>query len=157
MHVQAGALPAEIHREPAAACGQHEDGVDLLHRLFYGESAGEWTDVVGVGVVGVVGVGYPRIGSLAHLDVVIPLVVLEQNVVFRLVQLYQAAFQHKRVQFARADDEVEIHDVVDQLQCLCVVVGVVPEIGGHAVLERLCLADIDYLPGLVLHQIHAGA
>ena len=73
------------------------------------------------------------------------------------MELYQAAFQHQRVKFAGADDEIKIGDVVDELQGLGVVVRIMPEVGGDAVFQRLCLADIDYLPGPVLHEIDAGA
>ena len=157
MHVKAGTLLADIHGEPAATGRQHENGVDLLHRLLNCEAACERPEVIRVRVVGVQRVGYPRVGSFAYLDVVVALVVLEQYVIFRLVELYKAAFQHQCVKLARADDKVEIRDIVDKLQGLGVVVGIVPEVGGHAVFERLRLSDVDYLPGLIFHEIHAGA
>ena len=53
VHVQAGALLAEIHREPSAARRQHENAVCLFHCLLHREAAGERPDVIRVGVVGV--------------------------------------------------------------------------------------------------------
>ena len=113
MHVKAGTLLADIHGEPAVTGRQHENCVDLLHRLLHSEAAGERSEVIRVRVAGVQRVGYPRVSSFAYLDVVVALVVLEQYVIFRLMELYKAAFQHQCVKLARADDKVEIRDIVD--------------------------------------------
>ena len=95
MHIKAGAFLAEIHREALAAGGEHEDGVRFLHSLLDGKTACERTEIISVGVVGVECIAYPGIRTVGYLDIVIALVVLEKDVVLRLVQLYQAAFQYK--------------------------------------------------------------
>ena len=86
----------------------------------------------------------------------IAFVVLEQNVVLRLVLLYHRVFEHERFKLAVRDDDIEVVDMADQLTRL----GVQPfgrlEVVGHAVLQQLGLADVNHLAGLILVHVNAG-
>ena len=86
----------------------------------------------------------------------IAFVVLEQNVVLRLVLLYHRVLEHERFKLAVCDDDIEVVDMADQLARL----GVQPfgrlKVVGHAVAEQLGLADVNHLAGLILVHINAG-
>ena len=73
------------------------------------------------------------------LDIAVALVVLEQNVVLRLVLLYHRVLEHERFKLTVRDDDIEVVDMADQLARL----GVQPfgrlEVVGHAVLSSLAL------------------
>ncbi len=94
--------------------------------------------------------------AVYHFDIVIALVVLEQDIVFRAVLLYKRAFEHQRLEFAVAEDIVEVVDIIDHLTHLDGVVILRAKVGADPVFERLCLADIDYLALFVFHQINTG-
>ena len=86
----------------------------------------------------------------------IAFVVLEQDVVLRLVLFYHRVFEHERFKLAVGDDDIEVVDMADQLARF----GVQPlgrlEVVGHAVLEQLGLADVNHLAILILVHVNAG-
>ncbi len=84
------------------------------------------------------------------------LVVLEHDVVARLVLLDEVRFEHERLDLGVGDDEFEVAYAADEFARLRVVAAPRLEIGAHAVAEVLRLADVDDLPRLVLVQIDAG-
>ena len=100
--------------------------------------------------------GKRRIGRIrVQPDIGIALVVLQKDVVLRLIFFDHRVLEHERFELAFGDDDIEIVNMADQLPRF----GVQPlgrlKIVGHAVAQQLCLADIDHLAGLVLVQVHA--
>ena len=83
----------------------------------------------------------------------IALIVLEQDVVFWLVQLDERVFEHERLEFGLHDDDIEIRNVRDHGRHLRQVLAA--KIARDAVFECFCLADVDDLTVLVEHDVHA--
>jgi len=91
-----------------------------------------------------------------HLDAEIALVVLEANVVTRLVLLDQVVFEDQRFLVAGGHQRFDVFDPADQKLNLRALVGVA-EVGAHPRAQVFRLADIDHLAGFVAHQIDARA
>ena len=91
-----------------------------------------------------------------QLEVRILLVVLEEHVVARPVQLDEVRLKHQRLDLVVGDDEFEVVDALHQLARLAVVAAPRLEVRAHAVAEVLRLPDVDNFPALVLVQIDAG-
>ena len=153
--IEAGALPADIPREFARAVGQQQrlgDGVDDVPRLAAAAEGAEVARAV-----------LPRAARNAHGGVLLPqihpdegiaLVVLEEDVVVRLVALDERVFQHQRLELARRDDDVEVRNLFHHGRHLGQVLPV--EIAADPVFQFFGLADVDDLAVRVQHDIHAG-
>ncbi len=154
--VQARALFADVLRKAPAARRQAENLQGLVHRLPDGPAAHVGADVLGAVVRGALGLRDARPRPPGHADVAVPLVVLEQDVVFGGVLLNQAALEHQRLELAVGQDVLEPLHVGDHLAHLRVVVLLGAEVLADPVLKRLRLADVDDLPRFVVHQVDAG-
>ena len=86
----------------------------------------------------------------------IALIVLEQNVVFRLILFYKRAFEDKGFELAGTDNVVKIEHVVHHLLNLGLVALALSEILAHPVFKDLRLTYIYNLFFGVAHYIHAG-
>ena len=71
----------------------------------------------------------------------------------RFVALYQRVFEHQGLKFRLDYDDVEVVHLRRHRRNLGQVVAA--EIAGHAVFQRLRLADVYHLAARVLHDIHA--
>ena len=94
-----------------------------------------------------------RIVLRGQTDVRVRGIVHEHDVVARSVLLYQIVFQDEGFLLTAGYDVVKVSDIGDHLGGL-VVVGA-GKILGYAVFQFLGLADVDYFPMAVLHQITA--
>ena len=91
-----------------------------------------------------------------HSQVGIMLVILQEDVIVRLVQLDEVALQAQRLQIGIAQEDIEIVDMTDHRRNLGGVLRIT-EIGAHAVLQIDRLADIDDGALRILHQVAARA
>ena len=154
MKIKARALPAEILRKPSPAGRQQKDAVRLLYRLLYHHRGNEWPDVFVVIVSLLQCQPDPGVLLFGYANIVIALVVLQQDIIFRAVQLDETAFQHQRLKLAVGHDVIEVlnllHHAVD--------LGQMPlypaKIGGHAVFQLFRLSHINNLSAPVAHQIN---
>ena len=89
-------------------------------------------------------------------DVGVAFVILELDVIKRLVFLDQVHFQDQRFQLRTDDDPFNILDFVYQLTCPGIFPRAGMEIGTHSVADVYCLAHINYLSLVILHQVTAG-
>ena len=92
---------------------------------------------------------------LVDADIGIMLIILEENVVIRLVELDKIAFEHQRFEVRLAQNNIEILDFRDHRLNLWRML-LLHEIAAHAVFKIFRFADINNLAP-VLHQIAAGA
>ena len=152
--VQAGALLANITRELLRAGRQKQRFLYSLYYLMRLAAAAEGAEIARA-VLGLpVDKAHPRILALhVHAHKGIALIVLEEDVILRLVPLYKRVFQHQRFKLASGDNDVEIahlfHHRGDLRQVLAV------EIAADAVFQLLRLADVYDLVMLVEHDVHA--
>jgi hypothetical protein len=84
------------------------------------------------------------------------LVILERDVVARLVLLDEVRLKHQRLDLRVRDDELKVGDAADELAGLRVVPAPRLEVGADAVAQILRLADVDDLARVVLVQVDAG-
>ena len=89
-------------------------------------------------------------------DAEITLVVLEANVVARLVLLDQIVFEDQRFLVVARDQSFDIGDPPHQKLDLRALVGMI-EVGAHPRPQILGLADVDDLAASFAHQINAGS
>ena len=89
-------------------------------------------------------------------EIWIRFVILEQDIVSRAIELYQAVFQSERFHLRLADDIIKIVYIVRHGVGLAVEI-IVMEILRYPVFERTALADIYDLPRGIFHYIYAGA
>ena len=85
------------------------------------------------------------------------LIVLEQDVILRLMQLDEVAFQNQRFEIRIAEHDIKIIDPGDHRAHLDRVRLGMGEILADAVFEVDRLADVDNRAVFVLHQVAAGA
>ena len=100
--------------------------------------------------------GEPGPWLLCHLDIAVAFIILEQDVILRRVGLDLAGFQHQRLEFALADDDVKGVGVGDHLADLVVVGHALAEVLAHPDAQPLCLADINDGVRLIPDDINAG-
>jgi hypothetical protein len=90
------------------------------------------------------------------LDVGVALVVLEPDVVSRLVSLDQVAFEDEGFELGGGDDKVDVGDAGYEAQGLGALSGRGVKVGADAGAEVHGFADVeDFAPG-VLHKVDAG-
>ena len=152
--IQARAGTPDIARETARARRQAQrfaDGIDDLRRHAPSAVGAEVFRTVLLRAVD----ERKRRVRLRHIQTHkgITLVVLEQNVVFGLVQLDERVFEHERLKLGLHDNDIEIRNVRDHGRHLRQVLAA--KIARDAVFERFCLADVDDLAVLVEHDVHA--
>ena len=92
------------------------------------------------------------------LDVGVALVVLEADVEARLVALDEGGLEEQRLAHRVDDRVVDLGDPVDDLADPVALhrPGLLLPVAAHAAAQALGLADVDDLPALVLHEVHAG-
>ena len=154
--VETGALLADVAREGARAGGQAEGRADRVHGGAGLAARPEGAEVARAVVRRFVGEREARVLPRRKADEGVALIVLEQNVVARLVLLDEGVFEDQRLELARNEDGVEPVDLRDHAAGLFVVARAELEILADAVFELLRLADVDDLTARVHHQIDAG-
>ena len=152
--LKAGAILADVAREHAAAIRQSErfaERIDDAHRLPASAVGAEVFCPVRVRAVGKrkARIRLPPVETQERIS----LVILEKDVIARLVALDEGVFQHERFKFRLGDDNVEIVHVRDHRRDLRQMLAA--EIARHAVFQRLGLADVNHLAGSVQHDINA--
>ena len=86
----------------------------------------------------------------------IPLIILQQNIVFRHISLDQGAFQNQGFKFAGCHNDIEVVNFTDHGPRLRGVGGGILKILADSVFQFFCFADIDHLVRLIPHNIHSG-
>ena len=152
--VEAGALLAYIPRELPRAVRQQQRLGYRAYNVIGLSAPAERTEVFCSVFPRAVRQRHPRVLFMqVQPDKWVALVVLEQNVVVRLVLLYERVFQHQRLKLAARDNDIEVmhllHHGLDLRQMFPV------EIAADAVLQLLRLADVYDLSVLVEHDVHA--
>ena len=155
MVIEARPRLAEVLRKLSVAGRQHEDLVCFLDRALDVVAALVRPDIRCAVVLLLQHIAELAPIARAYADIGVALVVLEKYIVFRGMLLYQAALENKRLKLAVGDDVLEPVDVVDHAANLFGVVVLRTEVLTDAVFERLCLADIDDLAVLRVHDVHA--
>ena len=84
------------------------------------------------------------------------LVVFQEHVVARPVQLYQSRFKNERFDFRVRDYEFQIRYAANKLARLAVVPAPLLKIGAHTVAQIFSLADVNNFARVVLVQIDSG-
>ena len=156
MGIQAGAGLAEILGEFLVAAGQKKAVLGGLHHLPHRKGGGEGADVVGIVIVLLQRGGDAGPVAAGDLDVTVPLVVFQQDVVFGGVGLDLAGLQHQRLKLRLADDDVKSEGMGDHLGDLGVMGHALPEILGHPGAQPLGLADINDLVAFIPDDVYAG-
>ena len=153
--IEAGSGLANVAREAARARRQAERLGDRVDDLVRDAAAAVGAEITRAVLRRLVGEGEGRIfRAQIEPDKGIALVVLEEDVIVRLVELDEGVFQHKRLKLGIDHDDVEIRHMVDHRGDLRQVLAA--EIARDAVFERLGLADIDDGAGFIEHEIDAG-
>ena len=153
--VEAGALLPDIAREPARAGRQAEGGADRVDGGAGLAARAEGPEVARAVVRRFVGKREARIGPAGETDKGVALIVLEQNIVVRLMLLDEGVFEDQRLELAGDKDGVEMVDLRDHAAGLFIVARAELEILADTVFELFRLADVDDLARCVHHQINA--
>ena len=152
--LQAWPFLSDVARELPRTVRQQQGVLDHADDLARLKAAAEGAVVIGAVLRRAARDRHDRIVAFrVDADEGVALVVLEQDIVVRLVALDQRVFQHQRLEFARGDDDVEIPHLVhhrgDLRQMLTA------KIARDAVFQLLRLTDVKHLAVLVEHDIHA--
>ena len=153
--IEAGALLPDIAREPARAGRQAEGGADRVDGGAGLAARAEGPEVARAVVRRFVGKREARVGAVGETDKGVALIVLEQNVVVRLMLLDEGVFEDQRLELAGDKDGVEMVDLRDHAAGLFIVARAKLEILADTVFQLFCLADIDNLALCVFHKVHA--
>ena len=94
---------------------------------------------------------------LADDDGWVGLVVLELDVVSRLVLLDEAVLEEQRVHLGGHHDEPDVGNLLDEQPGLAVLVGLLAEVAGHPLFEAFGLADIEQGPLRIIVLVHPRA
>ena len=86
----------------------------------------------------------------------IGLIVLEQNIIARLMCLDQRVFQKQSILLATNDNMADGADLLNEHTNLGGMILIFNEVRRHTLAQRLCLTDIDYLALTVQKLIHTG-
>ena len=153
--VEAGTVFAHIPGKLLAASRQLQGQPNGLH-----DAVGDTSAAVGAEILSAI------VGDFAHQfdfgvnilhiqpQVGIPLVILQQNIVFGGIPLDQAAFQHQGLKLRSCHDHVEVMYMADHDPGFGAVGCGVLEILADAVFQLLGLAHVDDLVIFVSHDIH---
>ena len=90
------------------------------------------------------------------LEVGVVLVVLEPDIVDRLVALDECRLEQQRLRLVRGDDVLERRDLIGERAHLRLEAAPRPEVRAHARAQPLRLADVEDLAPRVLHDVDAG-
>ena len=154
--VQARAAFANVLREVPIATGQAEHILRRLHHLPHGKTGGIGADVLRTVLLFLQHRAQPRPGLLRQAHIAVPLIILQQNVVFGRVGFDLACLQHQGLKLALADDHIKLEGMVDHLRYLVVVGHTLAEILADTDAQAFCLADVDDLVLFVPNDIHPG-
>ena len=154
VRIQTRAPLADVLREAPRAPRQAKHVGRGLHHFAHGKAGGERAVVIGVFIVLLQGGRKARPFFTRDLHIAVALVVLQKNVVFGLVLLDLAAFQHKRFELALRDNDVELERMADHLGHLGVVRHALAKILRNARAQALGLADVDNLALFVADDVH---
>ena len=154
--VQAGAALSDILREALGAARQQKGIHGRFCHLPCRKAGGVGADILCPVLLLLQGEGKARPVLPGDADIAVALVILEQDVVFGGVGLDLAGFQHQRLEFALADDDVKGVGVGDHLADLVVVGHALAEILAHPDAQALGLADINDGVAFVPDDIHPG-
>ena len=147
---------AAVAEHRVAAGAQREDLADGVERLAHGRRAVERPEVAAAVLDDAPRDQHARPRSLHRdLDADVALVVLQPDVVARLVLLDQVVLEDQRFLLVRRDQRLEVGEPADQEAHLAALVAAA-EVAAHARAQALRLADVDDLPVRVLQQVHAG-
>ena len=97
----------------------------------------------------------PRIGIARQHDVGVGFVVAEQHVVARHQRLDEIVFQQQRLRLGACHSGFDARDLGNH-QARARAGQILLEIGGNALLQVACLADINDLAGGIDHAVDAG-
>ncbi len=154
MVVETGAaiLPGDL----AVAGAVRKEPPDQLEALRDGLRRGKGTKVAAPIGYHLPHQNHPR-EILLHgdLDIGIALVILEADVVARVVSLDELGFEDEGLKLALGDDPLDIRDVGDQAGGLGVAQGRLAKVGTHPMAQHQRLAHIDDATVGVAHQVDA--
>ena len=94
---------------------------------------------------------------LADDDGRVGLVVLELDVVSRLVLFDEAVLEEQGVHLGGHHDEPDVGNLLDEQPGLAVLVGLLAEVAGHSLLEAFGLADVEQCALRIIVLIHPRA
>ena len=145
-----------LEREGLFAGPQLEGFTQKVQHVPHGGRADVRAKVTGPVLLHPPGKRHPGI-RIAHVhpDIRVSLVILEQDIVKRAVQLDQVAFQQQRFQVSTGQHDVEIVYMGDHRGDLGRVLRIL-EITPHPVFQVDRLADVNDI-ALLFHQVTAGA
>ena len=154
MIVQAGALPADVPGKTPAAVREQQR---RRHRV--DDSAALAPAAEGPVIVGAVlqrpgSDFHPRVFRPAiYADEGIALVVLEQNVVVRLMPFDQRVFQNQRFKFAAGNNDLKVSHLFNHGRNLREMLTV--KVAAYPVLQFFRFADINHCALCIQHQVDA--
>ena len=145
---------ADVAREDARAVRQLQGPADHVDDLARPVAPAEGAEIRRPVLRGRARKRHPGVFAF-HVDADegIALVVLELDVVVRLVPLDEGVLQHQRLELAVRDDHVEVAHLVHHRGHLRQMLAA--EIAHDAVFQPLGFADVDNLGILVEHDVHA--
>jgi hypothetical protein len=151
------ARTAPVPEDRVAARAEREHLPNGVERVAYRRRAGEWAEIAAPVLDDAPRDedARPRVLQ-GHLDADVALVVLQPDVVARLVLLDQVVLEDERFLVARGHQRLEVRETVDEEAHLAALVSAA-EIRADARAEVRRLADVDHLPVPVLQQVHARA
>ena len=101
------------------------------------------------------GLNNPRERLIENCHPGVRLVILQKDVILRLVLLDEIVFEQEGVLLTIDDNVVDVANLADQDQRLLRLLTL-KKIGRHATLKVLGLSNVDYFPCLVEVLIHTG-
>ena len=153
MIIQTGTGFLEILRKAPVTGGQTEHTIRFPCRLPCHVTAHIGSQIV----TGFLLVFFHRqsgIRLIGKAEIGVALVILQKDVVLRLVLFDETALQHKGFVFRVGDNKIVVIHVFDHTGDLRRMVGRLPKITCHTIFQILCFSHVDDLRLLIFHQIN---
>ena len=151
------ARPRVVAGDRLRAASPGEELLGNIERFSHGAGAGVRAEVAGAVLLhpaGDVDAG-PGVAEV-YLQVGVVLIVLEPDVVERLMTLHQRRFQVERLLLGVGDDVLEVGDSAAKVAQLRLQAGGRAEVRAHAGAQAGGLADVDHLAAVAAEQVDAG-
>ncbi len=155
MIVEAGAFV--VAGDGAVTVEIGEDFADRFERAAHGPAAGKGAEVAGTVALDLAhALHFGEVILPVDLDIGVPLVILEHDVVVGLVTLDQVVFEDQRFHLGSGDPPGDVPHLADHFVDAGRVFGGPLEVATHARAEDERFAHIEWLGVLVPHEIAAG-
>ena len=154
--IQAWPPLANILGKAAVAPGQQKSILGSFHHLTHCKAAGVGANVLGAILLLLQHSGDAGIILFGNFHIAVPLIILQQNVVFGGMGLNLAGLQHQGLKLTLAHNDIKGKGVFNHLGYLCIMGHPFTEILAHPGAQPLGLANVDDNIPLIPNDIHTG-